>query len=452
MPAYQKTYDSWHQWPIRHCTLELSHFYSTPISFRTGSHHDIPIIAVQHAESFDRAGIYDDGQYGFDDNIKRFGILSKAALHWCKKDYWQPDIVHGNDWQSALAIFYLAEHYKNDDFFANTRSVLSLHNAAYQGHSSERWLPTVGVHEKFLNLDDFEDHGHVNLLKGALSFADSVCTVSPGYASELVTEEGGHGIHFKYQNLDNFKGILNGCDYSQWSPETDPYLANSYANPDDDGKAKNKATLQKELNLPISSEIPLLVTICRLAEQKGIQIMIPMLWKLMSIQECQVAILGSGDQELSRQLDELQQHYPNRIRFIDGYDASLSHRMEAGGDAFLMPSIFEPCGLNQIYSLRYGTLPLVRSTGGLKDTVTRLSDSQRNSKSATGFAFDKINDEVFLQETLRMLDVFNNKPKLWKKMQHNAMAKRFDWESATKEYENLYFSVLSKPKRAHKLI
>ncbi|MFQ3229287.1 glycogen synthase [Reinekea sp.] len=452
MPAYQKTQETWQAWPSELRMLKLSEFYSSKIRFRSGEHEDIPMIAIEHPESFARNGIYDDGNHGFDDNAKRFGVLSKSALYWCKHASWQPDIVHGNDWQSALAIFYLAEHYKHDEFFANTRSVLSLHNAAYQGHASDKWLQTVGIHEKFFNLDDFEDHGHLNLLKGALSFADSVCTVSPGYASELLTPEGGHGIYFKFQQLDQLTGILNGCDYSQWDPENDPWLAHHYASPEDSGKAENKAALQKELNLPISSEIPLLVTICRLVEQKGIQLMIPMLWQLMRVAECQVAILGSGDKKLAAALNELHAHYPERIRFIEGYDVGLSHRMEAGGDAFLMPSVFEPCGLNQIYSLRYGTLPLVRNTGGLKDSVTRLSASQRNIKSANGFAFDEIDDKAFLQETLRMLNVYTNKPKLWKQMQANAMALRFDWESATKKYEKLYLSTLKKPKRSHPLL
>lgn len=452
MPAYQKTYDTWRKWPVQLSTLELSEFYSSPIGFRTGNHEDIPIIAIEHPESFDRDGIYDDGNYPFDDNIKRFGVLSKSALHWCKQNDWQPDIVHGNDWQSALAIFYLAEHYKYDEFFTKTRSVLSLHNAAYQGHASEKWLQTVGIHEKYLNLNDFEDHGDINLLKGALSFADSVSTVSPGYAAELLTLEGGHGIHFKFQELRQLKGILNGCDYSQWDPATDIWLNHHYVNPDDSGKAENKAALQKELDLPIKPETPLLVTICRLVEQKGIQLMIPMLSQLMPLADCQVVILGSGDKQLALQLNELQEQYPNRIRFIEGYDVGLSHRIEAGGDAFLMPSIFEPCGLNQIYSLRYGTLPLVRSTGGLKDSVTRLTDAQRNTKSANGFAFDNISEEEFLQETLRMIEVYTHKPKLWCKMQENAMAQRFDWETATKEYEKLYLATLKKPKRTHALL
>ncbi|MDN3649268.1 glycogen synthase [Reinekea marina] len=451
MPAYETTKTHWESWPSTQLHLELSAFYDCEISFRAGQHDSIPTIAIEHP-TFKRLGIYDDGQHGYDDNILRFSILSKAALHYAKSEQWQPDIVHGNDWQSAMAMFYLAEHFKGDDFFKDTRSVLTLHNAAYQGHAQAHWHQTVGIHERFYQQEDFEDHGQINLLKGALSFADTVSTVSPGYAAELITPEGGHGLHFKFSALPQLTGILNGCDYSQWDPEQDSHLNHHYATPTDPGKSANKANLQKELGLEESSETPLLVAICRLTDQKGIHLLIPMLWNLLQFSKCQVAILGSGDKKLADELDRLQHRYPDQVRFINGYNVGLSHRMEAGGDAFLMPSIFEPCGLNQIYSLRYGTLPLVRSTGGLKDSVTPLSAAQRNVKSATGFCFEEPTEQALLKETMRLLNVYHEKPMLWQQMQTNAMAQRFLWSKSVKHYIKMYCDTLAKPKRSHPLI
>lgn len=452
MPAYRAIADIWSQWPFRPHHLEVSFFAHVDIRYCYGEHNGLKVVAVDHPASFDRAGLYDDGSYGFDDNAFRYAIMSKAGLAWCELEHWQPDIVHANDWQASLACFYLAEHFKYNEFFSQTRSVLSLHNAAYQGHTDARWLHGIGIHERFFNPSDYEDHGHVNLLKGAIGFADCVNTVSPGYAGELVTEEGGHGLHYKFAQFGRMQGILNGCDYDQWNPETDKWICKTFSTPNDGGKAKNKRALQKEVGLPILEDMPLLGTICRLVEQKGIQLMIPMLWDLMRESPCQVVILGSGDKGLSEQLERLQFHYPDYIRFIQGYDVGLSHRIEAGIDAFLMPSIFEPCGLNQIYSLRYGSLPLVRETGGLKDSVVRLNDTQKNTKTATGFMFKEISEYALLDEVKRLLRVYREKPNLWLKMQENAMNQRFDWEKSAKKYERLYRGLLNKPKREHALL
>ena len=452
MPAYRSLNDIWVQWPKQEFSTKISHFNTETVAACYGAHEGIPVIAIDHPASFDRNGIYDDGHQAFYDNPYRFTVLTKAALDWCKLEDWRPDIVHANDWQSSLAGFFLNEHYRYDPFFSATRSVLSIHNGAYQMHCDPHWLAQIGIDQRFYNPTDFEDNGHLNLLKGALGFADGVTTVSPGYAAELTTPIGGHGIDFKFRNLNRpIVGILNGCDYDQWNPETDPWLLAQFTTADDGGKARCKLGLQREMGLTIDAKVPLLATICRLVDQKGITYLIPVFKELMAQHNCQVVMLGSGDPLLVAQLDEIQQAYPHRFRFVNGYDAGLSHRIEAGSDAFLMPSIFEPCGLNQIYSLRYGTVPLVREVGGLQDSVCRLSNSQRNLKSATGFMFTDMTEAALLAETLRMLNVYEHKQTQWKAIQRNGMAKRFSWKKSACQYEAFYRLLLDSPKAEHPL-
>jgi starch synthase len=454
MPAYGDLRATWQYWPSTFFTTQISYFNSELIAARTGIHDGVlPIIAIEHGKSFDRPRLYDDGCYAYEDNPYRFAILSKAALDWCKINDWKPDIVQANDWQSALACFYLSEHLKDDSFFRNTRTVLSIHNGAYQMQCPAHWRDQVGINERFFTPYDFEDHGQLNILKGGIGFADAVVTVSPGYASELVTPTGGHGLDFKYRSTAlPLIGILNGCDYDQWNPETDPWLPENYSSVDEPGKAVCKAQLQQELELESNPSAPLLASVCRLVEQKGIHLLVPVLLELMKDHDCQVAILGSGEENLANQLNYIQQQYPHRFRFINGYNVGLSHRIEAGADAFLMPSIFEPCGLNQIYSLRYGTVPLVREVGGLQDTVVRLSQSERNLKTATGFMFSDLNEQALLNETVRLLTVYRDKPAQWKVMQRNGMGKRFSWKKSAVKYLELYRSIMERPKYQHPLV
>ena len=453
VPAYQAIEDVWQPWPGAFFSTKISYFNNELICARSGLLEDLSIIAIEHAASFNRPRLYDDGNQAYQDNPYRYAVFSRAALDWCRHQNWQPDIVQTNDWQSALACFYLAEHLKGDAFFAHTRCVMTIHNGAYQMHCDAHWLHEVGIDERFYLPTDFEDNGHLNILKGGIGFADAVTTVSPGYASELVTPTGGHGIDFKYRTLERpLLGILNGCDYQQWNPETDHWLPANYRTIDEPGKAQCKAALQQELGLEIDPQVPLLACVCRLVEQKGIHLLIPTMLELLKQQNCQFAILGSGDETLASHLSYLEKQYRHRFRFVNGYDVGLSHRIEAGADAFVMPSVFEPCGLNQIYSLRYGTVPLVRQVGGLRDSVVPLSQSQRNIKTATGFMFSELSEQALLSEMQRMLAVYQEKPALWQSMQRNGMSQRFSWEKSAKQYLKLYQSLLQQPKLKHLLI
>jgi starch synthase len=445
-PAYAKTRSVWSQWPHQSLCVHLNAFEETWLATRTGEHQGIPTIQIEHSESFDRPGIYDNGTTPYEDNARRFALLSKGALQWCHDNDWQPDIVHANDWQAAIACFYLAEHFRYDPFFARTRSVLTLHNAAYQGQCSAGWLGTLGINEQFFHPGAFEDHGQINLLKGGIRFADAINAVSPGYASELLSDLGSHGLGPLFREReDSLTGILNGCDYGQWSPETDPDIPDHFKQPDDGGKARCKSALKQELGLA-EGNAPLLVSISRLADQKGFNLLIPALWETLRDTDAQVALLGSGDVNLAAQLHRLAREYPTRVAFVEGYDNALAHRLEAGGDAFLMPSIFEPCGLNQIYSLRYATLPLVRAVGGLRDTVTPLQGDASNPDSATGFMFTDPTPEALVSEMKSLIRVYHDKPDVWLAMQKTAMEQRFEWTTASRDYIALYKKLIEMPR------
>ncbi|PTY36118.1 hypothetical protein BGP77_02025 [Saccharospirillum sp. MSK14-1] len=446
MPAYERIREHWRTWPAQTISLPLSLSESHRIQARTGDNDGLPIIALEHAPSFERAGVYDDGYHAFDDNPRRFAILSKGALQWCQENNWQPDIVHLNDWQSALGAYYLAEHFKDEPFFANTRSLLTLHNGAYQGHADAQWLHPLGINERYFHENIFEDYGRINLLKGGIYFADGLNAVSPGYAEELMTDLGGHGLgRFFRARQDDLIGILNGCDYGQWSPEIDAHITAHFQTIDEPGKAHCKAALQQEFGLA-ERAVPLLVSISRLTDQKGFHLLIPALEELLKTADFQVVLLGSGDAELAARLHSLEQRYPLKVRFTEGYDMALSHRLEAGGDAFLMPSLFEPCGLNQIYSQRYGTLPLVRDVGGLKNTVTALNTTASNVDEATGFSFLEPNATTLQNAIENLIGVYFKQPDIWQRMQRNAMEQRFEWRESALHYIEFYRRLLATPR------
>ena len=385
---------------------------------------------------FDRDGVYDDGYQAFEDNILRFAFFSKASLELTKHINFQSDIVHANDWQTALVPFYLKEHYQFDAFFACTKSILTIHNGAYQGKSHARWLHSTGINPEFFIADIFEDYDDLNMLKGGIYYADKVNSVSNGYAQELREEQTGHGLaHYYSKKGEDFSGITNGCDYGTWDPSTDPSLIANYDLGKITGKHKCKAHLQSNLGLPVIKKNPLYVNISRLTDQKGHHFLIPALREFLK-NPVQVAILGSGDPKLCEQLNQLQNDFPDKFSFTNGYSEALSHQMEAAGDFFIMPSVFEPCGLNQIYSMRYGTLPIVRATGGLKDTVIALT--QDNDKIATGLAFKNCDINECLDALNRANQLYYDLPVVFRRLQRNGLKKRFTWKAACKEYSALY--------------
>ena len=388
-------------------------------------------------ELFDRKGIYQDPATGkdFEDNAERFAYFSKAVVETLKLLYWQPDIIHCNEWQTALIPYYLKTVYADEEFFQGTKTVLTLHNLAYQGIFPLELAPQLGIEEKEAQPGGaFELNGQLNLLKGGILYADAITTVSERYAQEITTAEFGFGLEgvLKQRQKDLY-GILNGVDYSVWNPETDRYLAAKYDAKSLDKKVENKKALCNQFKLPFQAETPLVGMVTRLVEQKGIDLVVDGIDELMK-RGIQMVILGTGEEKYQTALKAAAEKYPEQLAVHFKFDEKLAHLIEGGADMFLMPSRFEPCGLNQMYSLKYGTVPIVRETGGLADTVENV-DPQTGK--GTGFTFQEFSVEAMLDAVDRALAAFQDKA-TWAKIQKAGMRKDFSWENSAKKYLKVY--------------
>ncbi len=388
-------------------------------------------------ELFDRKGIYQDPATGkdFEDNAERFAYFSKAVVETLKLLYWQPDIIHCNEWQTALIPYYLKTVYADEEFFQGTKTVLTLHNLAYQGIFPLELAPQLGIEENEAQPGGaFELNGQLNLLKGGILYADAITTVSERYAQEITTAEFGFGLEgvLKQRQKDLY-GILNGVDYSVWNPETDRYLAAKYDAKSLDKKVENKKALCNQFKLPFQAETPLIGMVTRLVEQKGIDLVVDGIDELMK-RGIQMVILGTGEEKYQTALKAAAEKYPEQLAVHFKFDEKLAHLIEGGADMFLMPSRFEPCGLNQMYSLKYGTVPIVRETGGLADTVENV-DPQTGK--GTGFTFQEFSVEAMLDAVDRALAAFQDKA-TWAKIQKAGMRKDFSWENSAKKYLKVY--------------
>ncbi len=388
-------------------------------------------------ELFDRKGIYQDPATGkdFEDNAERFAYFSKAVVETLKLLYWQPDIIHCNEWQTALIPYYLKTVYADEEFFQGTKTVLTLHNLAYQGIFPLDLAPQLGIEENEAQPGGaFELNGQLNLLKGGILYADAITTVSERYAQEITTAEFGFGLEgvLKQRQKDLY-GILNGVDYSVWNPETDRYLAAKYDAKSLDKKVENKKALCNQFKLPFQAETPLIGMVTRLVEQKGIDLVVDGIDELMK-RGIQMVILGTGEEKYQTALKAAAEKYPEQLAVHFKFDEKLAHLIEGGADMFLMPSRFEPCGLNQMYSLKYGTVPIVRETGGLADTVENF-DPQTGK--GTGFTFQEFSVEAMLDAVDRALGAFQDKA-TWAKIQKAGMRKDFSWENSAKKYLKVY--------------
>lgn len=404
---------------------------------------NVPVFFIEHNQYYDRPGLYHDQYYNdYQDNPLRFLFLCKAALQLCHAIDFKPDIVHANDWHTAILPALLKRQYNKDPLFVNAASVLTIHNIAYQGRYNRGFYFRSGLGWEDFTQDKFEHYGDVNFLKGGIHFADIVNTVSKGYAAETKTAPGGYGLeHFLNLKGDDYTGILNGVDYNEWNPEIDKLIPATYTIDDLSGKAACKSVLQKQLGLDVNSNVPLIGIVSRLVEQKGFHIVAECIEDLIREEDVQFAILGSGDKDLESFFDSLPGRFPGKTGVFIGYDNELAHLIEAGSDFFLMPSIYEPCGLNQIYSLKYGTLPIVRATGGLNDTIENYDQDTGNG---TGFKFHEISCDA-VSDTIRLaLDTYYNRKQHIEKLIRNAMQKNFSWDESAKEYFELYNRALAK--------
>jgi starch synthase len=393
---------------------------------------DTTLYFVDQPELFDRPGLYGDQRGDYPDNHIRFTVLSKAALEVSRRLF-QADVIHCHDWQASLVPAYLNDPRIADPTFLGIRTLLTIHNLGYQGIFERAALGEIGLPEEFYSIEGMEFFGKINLLKAGIVFADRLNTVSRRYAEEIQTREYGFGLDgLLRKRRAVLSGILNGADYSRWNPETDAYIPATFSAARLDGKRTCKVELLREMGLPERAiDRPLLGVISRFTGQKGFDLIAEAAPELFK-EDLYLVALGNGETQWENLFRSLQEEFPDKISVKFGYDDALAHRIEAGADMFLMPSRYEPCGLNQIYSLRYGTVPIVRATGGLDDTVTSAPAGE-----ATGFKFDDYNGEALLN-AVRQACVRWTHRKAWTAMMVRGMRKDFSWKDSAKEYSGLY--------------
>lgn len=391
---------------------------------------------IQRDEYFHRDTLYGTEHGDFADNAERFIFFSRAVLEAVKQLNLKPDIVHCHDWQSSLVPVYLKTIYKNEPCFASAKTVLTIHNLAYQGLFWHWDMKLTGLDWSLFNWRQLEFWGKLNFLKGGIVFSDAITTVSPTYAKEIQTQEYGCGIEGVLQtNTGKLSGIINGIDYSQWNPELDTLIPAKFSAKNIKGKSACKKHLQQKCELPVK-DVPVIGMITRLADQKGLDLVVSIFEELMK-QELQFVVLGTGEEKYHRMFRDISQKYRDKVAVFIMFNNQLAHEIEAGSDMFLMPSRYEPCGLNQIYSLKYGTVPIVRSTGGLADTITNAVPETLKNGAANGFAFKNYSAQELLQTILKALDTYKNKT-TWAKIRKNGMTQDWSWKRSAREYTDLY--------------
>ncbi|MDM5263214.1 glycogen synthase GlgA [Sulfurovum sp. XTW-4] len=400
---------------------------------------DVPIYFIEHEGFFGRKGLYDEDGRGYDDNDNRFIFFSKAVMQLAKKLHLKPDVIHVNDWHTAAIPVLLNTTYAFDPDFQYTGSLLTIHNMQHQGKFYKGGMDVLGVGWEHFNADELEEFDGINLLKGGIVHADAINAVSQKYAQEIRTPEFGWGLD-RLIDAKAYKlyGILNGIDYEEWSPAVDSFIPATFDLDDLSGKALCKSALQKEFDLPQRDEVPLIGLVGRLVEQKGITLLSAAMDELMKL-DIQIVLLGTGEKWAENFFSECTAKYPEKFACYIGYRNDIAHKIEAGSDMFLMPSLFEPCGLNQIYSLRYGTLPIVHATGGLDDTIENYDSVH---ESGTGFKFYNATPEALIGTVQWAVNTWYQDRSGFEKLQHNAMLKRFNWEEAAQGYEDLYRHIM----------
>ncbi len=395
----------------------------------------VTIYAVEHDRFFARGGIYGDPEE-YADNAYRFALFPKAALQWCKDSGWIPDVAHLHDWSSALGAVFLKTWDRILSPLSDTASVLTIHNIGYPGNFHASAFSYFGVGQELWHPDIFEDNGRLNLLKAGIHFADAITTVSPTHAHEILNPRGGMGLAPYLNNRrGDLTGILNGVDYENWNPETDKYLPATYSSADLAGKAICKAALQERFGLDFAPKSPVFGIVSRFATQKGFDLLKSALPRALDNMQMQVVVLGTGDAATEAFFHDLTRRYVGKVGSYIGFSVEMSHLVEAGSDFFLMPSLYEPCGLNQSYSMRYGTLPVVRATGGLDDTVHNYD---QNTGAGTGFKFWDADASALFYCIGWAVSTWFDRPEHIEKLRQHAMAQEFSWQDAARQYVGVY--------------
>jgi starch synthase len=397
------------------------------------------VVLVDVPELFDRDGLYGTAHGDYADNPWRFAVFSRAALEYARLKEWRPAIIHAHDWQAGLVPVYQKMELSDDPFVGGVPAVFTLHNLAFQGIFPVATIPAIGLSYDVLHVQAMEYWGSISYLKGGVNFSEKITTVSPGYAKEIVAPELGFGLDgVLARRADDLVGILNGIDTSRWTPENDEFVPASFSADDLSGKREAKRALLEAVGLAAKSESlarPVIGLISRLTDQKGFDLIDAAITDLLALDATWV-MLGSGEKRFEDAWLALAAGYPERVSATIGFSERLAHLIEAGADMFLMPSRFEPCGLNQMYSLRYGTVPIVRATGGLDDTVedARASDG-------TGFKFRDYTPAALVNAVRRALEAYRN-PALWRAIQQRGMQQDHSWDASAREYVKLYGSVV----------
>ncbi len=396
-------------------------------------YHGLPVYFIQRGEFFDRRFYYNTHEGDYFDNCERFIFFCRACLEWARRMDMAPQLFHVHDWQAALVPAYLHFWRRMDPFWHRTKSMTTIHNLAFQGRFASRLFWNSGLPEEAWSMDGVEFWGDFNLLKAGIAYSDLVSTVSPTYAREILTKEYGCGLEgILSKRRANLRGILNGADYSVWDPSQDRYLPCTYDATDFSKKRDCKANLLEEMDMdPALEKRPVLGFIGRLRRQKGIDLLIEIMPRLMEM-NVGVVVLGEGNLEFEARLMEMMENYPGRLSVRIGYTEDLAHRIQAASDIFLMPSRYEPCGLTQIYALRFGTPPVATNLGGLTDTIIPYPDP-----ACTGFTFAQATADHFLESIRQAVDVYS-RPREWQAIMARAMQADFSWERSARQYLSVY--------------
>lgn len=400
---------------------------------RTTSLDGVPVYLIDRPDLYDRPKVYE-----YEDDGERFGFFCKALLGLLPvADFW-PDVLHLNDWHSALAAALLKTTYAGDERYRRIRAILTIHNLQHQGLFGRDLFEWLGLPSEAWSPEGVEFYGRLNFMKAGIAYADLVSTVSPTYAQEIQTQEFGYGLDgFLRSRSSKLFGILNGIDYDVWNPAKDRHIAQAYSKSTIEKKAKNKAALQREAGLKADPKVPLLGMVSRITEQKGLDLLVPALPATLEL-GAQVVILGTGEKKYEDPLAQLSGTERSLVAYLK-YDEALAHRIYAGSDFFLMPSKFEPCGLGQLISLRYGTVPIVRATGGLADTVT---DVKAHPGKGNGFVFEAYTSEGFLDAVRRAVQ-FYRAGRGWKSLRQRAMSTDLSWDASARQYAAAYQRAVS---------
>ncbi len=399
---------------------------------KTRSGQNVSVYLVRADRYFDRDFLYGTHEGDYPDNAERFAFFCRAALEILRRH--PVEIVHCHDWETALGIVFLKTQSARYPKVASAKTVLTAHNLGFQGIFRQSNWPLLNLDRSYFSPQYLEFYGNINFLKGGLIFADKITTVSPSYAREIMSGEQGFGLQgILQQRAADVTGILNGVDYSEWNPAVDPFIATRYSENDLSGKRICKDKLQGSLGLPVKSAMPVFGIISRLTSQKGFDL-VQKIFDQMMERELQLVLLGSGEPRNENFFADAAARFPEKFAVRTGFDEVLAHQIEAGADIFLMPSLYEPCGLNQMFSLKYGTIPIVRKVGGLKDTVI---DYSAEGGVGTGFVFDTYDPQALWDSIERALRLFADK-RSWTELMHRAMRMDFSWDRSAQAYNNLY--------------